>query len=348
MTSITRRRIVGVAGAAAVAGPAALLARTALGQSRPIELRLSHWLPIGHVQHQQVLQPWAERVEKRSDGLLKITIFPASVLGKASDHWDMAQNGIVDLAWGTHNYTGGRFPLTSAFDLPFLARSARGGSLALWDYYEKHLRKEHAAVKVLMLHCPPPFHLHTTKKPVLTPAELAGMRIRVAGGPPTDLVKALGGVPVNIALPEAYNALERGVADGTIIPHEAMQAFKLAEVTKHHMEIYAYTTSNFLAMNLAKYDSLPADAKKALDEFSGPWGSEFAGSAWDKGELPGLEAIQRTGGTLYKLTPEQQQAWIDKSRPVEDAWVQATEAKGLPARQALADLRDAIKRHLAA
>jgi TRAP-type transport system periplasmic protein len=344
MTSISRRRIVQAVGAGAALGVGSLV-RSALAQSAPIELKLSHWLPIGHMQHTQVLVPWAEMVEKRSNGALKITIFPGAVLGKAPDHWDLAQNGIVDIAWGTHNYTGGRFPLTSAFDLPFLARSAKGGSLALWDYYTKHLQKEHASVKVLMMHCPPPFHLHTTKKPVLTPADLAGMRVRVAGGPPSNLVKALGGVPVALALPEAYNALERGVVDATIIPHEAMWTFKLGEVTKHHSEIYAYVTSNFLAMNLAKFDSLPAEAKKVLNDLSGPWASEFAGNAWDKGELPGIEAIHKTGGTIHKLTPAQQQTWVDMAKPVEEDWVRTMEAKGLPAKQALADLREAIKRH---
>ena len=93
----------------------------------------------------------------------------------AADHWDMGQNGVVDISWGTHNYTSGRFPLTSAMDLPFLTNSAKGGSRALHEFYLKHLQKEHEKVKVLWLQCPAPFHLHMTKKAALTPADLAGV-----------------------------------------------------------------------------------------------------------------------------------------------------------------------------
>ena len=85
--------------------------------------------------------PWAEMVEKKSGGKLKVTVFPGGVLGKPADHWDMAQNGVVDITWGTHNYTAGRFPLTSAMDLPFLINSAKGGSRALQEYYVKHLAR---------------------------------------------------------------------------------------------------------------------------------------------------------------------------------------------------------------
>jgi TRAP-type transport system periplasmic protein len=329
----------------ALSAAAAMACTPAGAQDKPIELKLSHWLPLGHVNHQHVLAPWAEMIEKRSQGKLKITIFPGSVLGKPADHWDMAQNGIVDIAWGTHNYTAGRFPLTAGFDLPFMTKTAKGASRALWEYYVKHLQKEHARVKVLWLQAPPPFHLHMVNKAVLKPEEFVGLRIRVGGGPVSDLVKVLGGVPVALSVPEGYNALERGIVDGTILPHEALYAFKLAEVTKHHVEVRMYTTSQFLVMNLAKYNSLPAELKKVLDELGGAWGAEFAGAAWDKGEQPGIDAANKAGNRIYKLTDEQLAPWKEKAKQVADDWIKATEAKGLPARQALEDLRALIRQY---
>ena len=146
----------------------ALFGTPALAQDKPIELKLSHWGPPTHV-NQKVFLPWAEMIEKKSGGKLKVTVFAGGVLGKPADHWDMGQNGVVDISWGTHNYTSGRFPLTSAMDLPFLTNSAKGGSRALHEFYLKHLQKEHEKVKVLWLQCPAPFHLHMTKKAALTP-----------------------------------------------------------------------------------------------------------------------------------------------------------------------------------
>ena len=328
--------------ALAMAGGLASLAAPAVAQT--IELKLSHWGPPAHV-NQKVFLPWAEMIDKKSGGNLKVTVFPGAVLGKPADHWDMGQNGVVDISWGTHNYTAGRFPLTSAMDLPFQIKSAKGGSRALHEFYLKHLQKEHDKVKVLCLQCPAPFQLHMVKKAALMPDDLAGMRIRTGGGQLSEIVKALGAVPVALSVPETYNALERGVVEGTILPYEAAKAFKLAEVTKHVVDVRMFTASQFTVMNLDRYNSLPADLKKVIDELSGVWGAEFAGAIWDKGEEEGLDAIAKAGVQLHKLSDEQRVAWTAKTKNVEEDWVKTMEAKGLPARQALADLKDLLKKY---
>jgi TRAP-type C4-dicarboxylate transport system substrate-binding protein len=326
----------------AVAGGLAALAGPAAAQT--VELKLSHWGPPTHV-NQKVFLPWADMIEKKSGGKLKVTVFAAGILGKPADHWDMAQNGVVDITWGTHNYTAGRFPLTSAMDLPFLIKSAKGGSRALHEYYVKHLQKEHDKVKVLWLQCPAPFQLHMVSKIVLQPQDMAGLRIRTGGGQLSEIVKALGAVPVALAVPETYNALERGVVDGTILPYEAAKSFKLAEVAKQVIDVRMFTASQFTVMNLAKYNGLPADLRQVIDELSGAWGAEFAGAAWDGAEEEGLEAMRQAGVQLHKLTDAQRVVWREKAKSVEEEWVRTMEAKGLPAKQAVADLQDLLKRY---
>lgn len=312
--------------------------------AQTIELKLSHWGGPTHP-NQKVFSAWAELVAKNSGGRLKVSVFHSGVLGKPADHWDMAVNGVVDIGWGTHNYTSGRFPLTSAIDLPYLVNTSKGGSRAVYEYYLKHLQKEHEKVKLLWIQCPAPFHLHMVRKAVVLPQDLAGLRIRTAGGQFVQAVKALGAVPVTLSVREAYQAMERGVVDGNIVPYEAAKAFKLVEVTKHVTDIGIFTASQFTAMNRAKYDSLPPDLRKVIDEVSGAWGAEFAGAIWDKGELEGLAVIKAAGVTHHKLTPQQRAVWRATAKPVEEAWVRAMEAKGLPGKQALADLKELIKRY---
>ncbi len=312
--------------------------------AQTIELKLSHWTPPGHT-NQKVFLAWAEMAEKKSNGRLKVTVFPGGVLGKPADHWDMAQNGVVDIAWGAHNYTAGRFPLTSAMDLPFLTTSAKGASRALQEFYVKHLQKEHDKVKVLWLHTPAPFQLHLTKNAALKPDDMAGLRIRTGGGQLSEIVKSLGAVPIALAVPETYNAMQRGVVDGTILPYEAAKSFKLAEVTKHVVDVRLFSGSLFTIMNLAKYNSLPADLRAVLDELSGNWGAEFAGTAWDNAEVEGLETIRKAGVQLHKLSEADRAAWKEKTKGVEEEWARTMEAKGLPAKRALADLRELLKKY---
>jgi TRAP-type transport system periplasmic protein len=171
------------------------------------------------------------------------------------------------------------------------------------------------------------------------------LRIRTGGGQPSEIVKSLGAVPVALAVPETYNAMERGVVDGTILPYEAAKAFKLAEVEKHVVAVNIFTTSQFTIMNLDKYKSLPADLRAIIDELSGNWGAEFAGTAWDKAEEEGLEAIRKAGVQLHKISEAERAAWRAKTKVVEEEWVRTMEAKGLPAKQALADLRELIKKY---
>ena len=328
----------------AVLAGCCLAALSAPASAQTIELKLSHWGPPTHV-NQKVFLPWAEMIEKKSGGKLKVVVFPGGVLGKPADHWDMGQNGVVDISWGTHNYTAGRFLLTSAMDLPFQTNTAKGASRALQEFYVKHLQKEHEKVKVLWLQSPAPFQLHLANKLVLKPDDMAGLRIRTGGGQPSEIVKSLGAVPVALAVPETYNAMERGVVDGTILPYEAAKAFKLAEVEKHVVAVNIFTTSQFTIMNLDKYNALPSDLRAVIDELSGNWGAEFAGAAWDRAEEEGLEAIRKAGVQLHKISEADRVAWRAKTKGVEEEWVRTMEAKGLPAKQALADLRELLRKY---
>lgn len=150
---------------------------------------------------------------------------------------------------------------------------------------------------------------------------------------------------MSIAAPETYNALERGVVDGTIFPWEAIAGFKLAEVLKHHTVASLYVAPLITLMNQRKYDSLPPELRKVIDDLSGSWGAEFTGANWDKNEQEGIDAAKKVGATIYTLPAEERQRWGAKLKPVEEKWVADMEAKKLPGRQILGDLREAIKRH---
>ena len=129
-----------------------------------IEVKMSHFMPTKHVQHAKVMAPWAEKIEKLTDGRVKVTIFPGGALGKPPHQYDNAVKGITDIAFGLQSYTPGRFPLTSSLRLPFMVKSGEQGANVLWRMYEKYLQDEYKDVKVLWLFMHGPGQLHTTKK----------------------------------------------------------------------------------------------------------------------------------------------------------------------------------------
>jgi TRAP-type C4-dicarboxylate transport system substrate-binding protein len=325
---------------------ACLAADPVVAQDKPIELKFSSWLATVHGHHTGVMVPWAKMVEEKSGGRLKITIYPGSVLGKPADHYDMVKDGIADLGFTTPGYTPGRFPLITVTELPLgMFKSSRGGSLAVMSIFDKYFKNEFKDVKVLWFWVHPPGHFHLAKKQVKVLEDLAGLKIRAATPMLTTMVKTLGATPVSIPAPDTYTALERGTVDGTIFPWEAISSFKIAEVLKYHVASGIYVAPLFTFMNRKKYDSLPPDLRKVIDDLSGNWGAEFNGKVWDQNEFVGIEAIKKAGGTIYTLPAEERQRWLAKLKPVEEEWLKSMEAKGLPGRQLLSDLREAIKRY---
>ena len=71
--------------------------------------------------------------------------------------------------------------------------------------------------------------------------DVKGMKIRIPGGPPTEMAKALGMVPTPIPMPDMYQALDKGVVDGMGVPWEAVQGFRLYEVANNYTMVPMFT-----------------------------------------------------------------------------------------------------------
>src|SRR6266704_6556310 len=138
----------------------------ALAQEKPFELKMSHWVPASHPL-QKALEDWGSAVEKESGGTIKYKVFPAQQLGKAFDHYNMARDGIADVAYVNPGYEPGRFPVMGGMELPFLFANAKAGSAALDQWYRKYAAKEMADVHYCLTFAHDPGTFHTTKKKVV-------------------------------------------------------------------------------------------------------------------------------------------------------------------------------------
>src|SRR5450755_4662418 len=118
----------------------------AFAQEKTFELKLSHWVPASHPL-QKALEDWGASVQKASNGTITYKIFPAQQLGKAFDHYDMARDGIADLALVNPGYQPGRFPIIAGGELPFMILAAKGGTQGLDAWYRKYVAGEMRDVK---------------------------------------------------------------------------------------------------------------------------------------------------------------------------------------------------------
>jgi TRAP-type C4-dicarboxylate transport system substrate-binding protein len=315
----------------------ALVLHVDMAAAKTIELKFSTPFSPKHTMQVTVFEPWAEKINKLTNGQITVTFFPGAALGKTPDQFDLAVTGIADIIFNLHDYTPGRFPLTSVFELPFMIPSATQTSRAMWKCYEKfpEFRKEYEKVKPLALFCHPGGDFHTVKKPIRTIDDLKGMKIRTANPFVTEALKIFGAVPVTTPVTEAYTALERGVVDGTVVPWEGLGIFKLDDLTRYSTIVDFYTMTMMVVMNMKRWDSLPDDVKKVIDENSGMSMSLWGGEVFDGTDEPFRQRALKKGTEEFRLPPAEMKKLEALTIPMREQWVKDMEAKRLPGKAVL-------------
>src|SRR5947208_1856097 len=164
-----------------------VLLAPAVAQDKPVQLKLSHWVPPSHPL-QKALEDWGGSIQKATNGSVTFTIFPSQQLGKAFDHYDMARDGIADVTYVSPGYQPGRFPIIDAGNLPFTMSNAKGGSQALDEWYRKYAGTEMKDVKFCLAFVHDYGSFHSRTKKLVVPADIKGMKIRPAHTIITTLV----------------------------------------------------------------------------------------------------------------------------------------------------------------
>ena len=295
------------------------------------DLKFSHSFSPKHTMQVKVFEPWGQKIKELTGGRVKVSMFPGGALGKPGDQHALATSGIADIVYLLHDYSPGRFPMTSVFELPFMTPTAQIASEAMWKTYEAfpEFQKEYAGYKVLALFCHPAGHFHTTKKPIRSIADFKGLKIRTASPWVTEALKNFGSIPVEMPITETYTALERGVVDGTVVPFEGLGIFKLDDLVKYTTITDFYTVTMAVLMHKGTWNKMPADIQKIIDENSGLVMSSWCGKAYDAAETPFRERAVKKGVELIQLSAADKQTLRDQTMPLRASWIAAMKARGL-------------------
>jgi TRAP-type C4-dicarboxylate transport system substrate-binding protein len=341
--SFTAARWLRVAAAAALACIASLSAHA---QDKPVALKLSSWVPAQHPLNPALIA-WAADITKASNGTITATLFPSEQLGKAFDHYDMAKDGIADLAYVNPGYQPGRFPVMAGAGLPFIFANGKSGSAAIDAWYRQYAAREMKDVKFCFafIHDPGTFH---SKKKLLVPGDVKGLKVRPATSTIGQMVTLLGGTNVQASAPEARDAIERGVADAITFPWGSISLFGIDKVVTEHMDVPLYTTPFVWAMNKDKYESMSAAQKKVIDEHCTTEWAEKVAAPWADFEFAGRAKLAgQAGHESYKLTAEQLDAWRKAVAPTEAAWAEGATKAGFDPKQVMESLRSTVAKYKA-
>jgi TRAP-type transport system periplasmic protein len=310
-------------------------------------LTLSSWVPPTHTLTESQ-RDWCAMLEQKVPGKIRCNQLPRAVSAPPGT-FDAVRNGLADLSFTVQGYTPGRFATTQIAEFPFLGDSSEATSVAFNRVYDKSpaMQEEHKGVKVIAVFTHGPGMILNSKRPIASVADLSGLKFRIGGGMVNEISKALG---MNVTLkpaPESYELLSTGVMDGTLFPAESVEGFKIDKIIKYATTFPGglYNTAFVFMMNQAKYDSLPPDVKKAIDEMSGEFAARMMGRGWDKVDRRGMAFMQAAGVQFTKADPAFVKAVKEKTDPLVDTWAKAAEAKGMKdPKKALADFRAEIKK----
>ncbi|MFD1696123.1 TRAP transporter substrate-binding protein [Roseibium aestuarii] len=315
------RLIKSVLAAAAICG---LTASAALAE----DMKFANFMPPTHPYVAGAFQPFADMVKEKTGGNVTVTLYSGGELGGGPvEQYARVLDGVAEFAVGLHGYTASAFPLTLIAELPGVV-DEETGTKTIWDNIDK-LKGEYKRTQLVSLWSSAENVLYMRDKAVRSPADIAGLKIRVPSRNTGLLVESWGATPVSMPVSEIYNAMQTGVIDGAMIDGTATKAFRLGEVAKYLTKGMNTTNSPFyILMNRDAFKAL-SDADQAAVLEAGREASDLGNKVQLTVAASGIKAFgEMDGKEVIELTPEEAKAFDDLSSGVTAAVVKEAGEEG--------------------
>lgn len=275
---------------------------------------------------------FANELERRTGGKLKMTVYPGAALGFAGPRiLTVVGQGLLEAAqmWGAHVSGDLRIaevielPGLIPYDIPLRKKIVQTVLPAQEKAMEKFGVLPFASAQV------EPRNIYS-RKPLRNLADLRGLKLRAQGIVETEFTKTIGATPVTLSWEEVYPAMQQGVIDAYWVTHSATFNAKLHEVAKHCYEVGLGGANWFVVTNRAALDGLAPDVRQAVLDLRQPVSDKL----WERVD-PDLREFRKrladTGMTFTQASPEDMKTMLDVAPKVWDTWLAKAgpEAKGL-------------------
>ena len=306
------------------------LALSALGTTVSAkELKLAHFVSPKHPMHRFIMAPMAKELAKVSGGKLTIKIYNSGKLGKGPvQQYRRVTTGVAEIGFGLHGYTSKQFPRTLLIELPGIAPDTVTATQMLWRA-RVAIQPEYSGIEPLALWTNDRAVLITREKPVRTPADMKGMKIRVPGRVAARAVRAWGASPVFMPAPKIYNSLKTGVIDGVFIGASGIRSFRLYEAGKYVTAgLPAAFAAFWIGIDKKVWNGLSAQEKKWVAQVAGRKLSLKAAAVYGKAGKGGLKLFAKKK-TVIRLTPAQSAAFAAAASKVRPDVLAAMKTRGI-------------------
>jgi TRAP-type C4-dicarboxylate transport system substrate-binding protein len=295
--------------------------------AEPVKLKFANYFPPTHM-NSVMMGKFSEELNKKLAGKVELTQYTGSTLLAAPKMAAGVTSGIADIGLSNLSYTRGRFPVMEIMELPLGFPSSWIATHVANDFHNKFKPKDFDAYHVLMLSTSPINVVQTLNKPVKTLEDMKGFKLRGTGRL-GDIVKALGAIPIPIETPDLYDSLKRGVIEGALLPLETLKGFKTGEVLKYVTASWKVGSAYcfYVVMNKQKWDSLPPDVQKVIDEYSAEFTERWA-VEWNNIDIAGRDFFIAQGGQIVPISDAESARWIKAAEPVTEDYKKDLVSKG--------------------
>ena len=305
----------------------------------PIEAKFGHPVPPTSLMP-PVWQRSIDRLAKVSNNKLIFKQQGAGTLIGARDGFKGVRGGLAEMATCYVQNEGRATPLARVFEQPFVALTNPMAGVRVMQelapkYFVPEFQKQGVVWGSAVAAMPADL---LSKKPVRRWEDLAGMKVIAQGFPP-ELAKAMNVTIVNIPFPEAYVALQQGLADAMFWVDAGFIPYKIFEIAKFHttVGITGFTINHCYGKEF--FDKLPADLKEVYYNSLEPMAMAATKIAMIDFNRTANATYREKGVEMITLLPAELQRWRDLSAPAVEKWASDLEKEGLPAKALLADIK---------
>jgi len=292
-----------IAAAILMAAPLALTAFSSHAMER-VTLKLAHNLDTNHVVHQALAQ-MAKEISTASDGKMKLRIYPGGQMGGPRETLELLQNGALDMTKASASEMEPFSPAFSIFSLPYLFKDqAHFNKVIYGPVGESMMAQTRDKGFVSIAAYVAGTRSFYANKPIHTPADMKGMKIRVAATPTTiKLIELLGAAPAPIPFGEVYTALQQGVIDGAENNEPSYVQTRHVEVAKFYAEDQHTSVPDFLVISSKVLDKL-SDEQKAILTTAAKHSETYEQELWDKVVAASRKQATDAGATFIQVDKE--------------------------------------------
>jgi len=264
------------------------------------------------------VEKFAEIVNSKAAGKLKVNIFAGGALGSDFQVISAMQGGTVEMGVMNSSITAGTVKDMAVYDFPFLFRSEKEADAIVDGPFGKkmHAKLEEKGMVGLSYYELGFRNISNGKRPLNKVEDIAGLKLRVI---PTainvDWVTALGANPTPLPFPEVYSALEQKAIDGQENPFTVIHANKLYEVQKYLAITNHQYNPQSVIMSKKFWDRLSADEKKIVQD-AATESAKYQRTVSRKEMAVALEGLKKAGMEVTEFSPAEIAKFTEKMKPV--------------------------------